>query len=39
MVVPFLSLQPLVENAVRHGLAGEAGGGTVAIMAEDAGTD
>lgn len=38
VVVPFLALQPLVENAVRHGLAGQ-GGGTVEIIARDAGTD
>jgi two-component system LytT family sensor kinase len=34
--VPVLSLQPLVENAVRHGLAGKAEGGSVTILAEDA---
>ncbi len=37
VVLPFLSLQPLVENAVRHGLGG--GSGTVSIIAEDAGAD
>ena len=36
--VPFLALQPLVENAVRHGFAGQ-GGGTVEIVARDDGTD
>ena len=38
VVVPFLALQPLVENAVRHGLA-DRGGGTVEIVARDDGTD
>jgi two-component system, LytTR family, sensor kinase len=38
VVVPFLALQPLVENAVRHGLAGQ-GGGSVEIIANDAGSD
>ena len=39
VVVPFLSIQPLIENAVRHGLAGRPGGGTVSVTAEDAGPD
>jgi two-component system LytT family sensor kinase len=38
VVVPYLCLQPLVENAVRHGLAGKPGIGTVSIVASDAGT-
>jgi len=39
VVLPFLALQPLVENAVRHGLANKPGGGTVVITAEDAVTE
>ena len=39
MVVPFLALQPLVENAVRHGLATKPGGGTVSVVAEDHGSE
>ncbi|QNG17728.1 sensor histidine kinase [Rhodococcus triatomae] len=39
VVLPFLALQPLVENAVRHGIAGKSGGGTVSIVAADEGTD
>ncbi len=35
VVVPFLSLQPLVENAVRHGLEAKEGVGRVTITAED----
>jgi two-component system LytT family sensor kinase len=35
VVVPFLSLQPLVENAVRHGLEGKDGAGRISIVAED----
>ncbi len=36
-VIPFLSLQPLVENAVRHGLEAKEGSGHISITAEDAG--
>ncbi|WP_280269259.1 histidine kinase [Nocardia wallacei] len=39
VALPFLTLQPLVENAVRHGLRERTGGGTVSIVAADAGTD
>lgn len=39
VAVPFLALQPLVENAVRHGLSAKAGPGTISIIAEDAGTE
>ena len=35
--VPSLILQPLVENAVRHGLASRASGGTVTVTAKPAG--
>jgi two-component system LytT family sensor kinase len=35
VTVPVLSLQPLVENAVRHGLAGKDGQGRITILAED----
>jgi two-component system LytT family sensor kinase len=38
VVVPFLALQPLVENAVRHGFAGQ-GGGEIEIIARDEGSD
>jgi two-component system LytT family sensor kinase len=34
--IPFLCLQPLVENAVRHGLEGRPEGGTVRLIARDA---
>ncbi|MGH3415559.1 MAG: histidine kinase [Actinocrinis sp.] len=37
--LPFLCLQPLVENAVRHGLRANSGEGTVTICAEDAGAE
>ena len=39
MVLPFLALQPLVENAVRHGLASKPNGGTITITAENAGAE
>jgi two-component system, LytTR family, sensor kinase len=39
VVLPFLALQPLVENAVRHGLASKPSGGTITITAEDAGAE
>jgi two-component system LytT family sensor kinase len=37
-VIPFLSVQPLVENAVRHGLE-QQGGGRIRIVAKEIGTD
>jgi two-component system LytT family sensor kinase len=37
VVMPFLCLQPLVENAVRHGFGGKPGAGRIVIVAEDAG--
>lgn len=36
VVVPYLCLQPLVENAVRHGLEGTPGEGEIIILAENA---
>jgi two-component system LytT family sensor kinase len=36
-VIPFLSLQPLVENAVRHGLEAKEGPGRITISANDSG--
>ncbi len=33
--IPFLCLQPLVENAVRHGLAHKEGDGQITILASD----
>lgn len=39
VAVPFLSLQPLVENAVRHGLQDRSEPGLITIVAEDAGSD
>lgn len=38
VVLPFLALQPLVENAVRHGMAGRKTG-TVSIIARNVGSD
>ncbi|HLS65156.1 MAG TPA: histidine kinase [Ruania sp.] len=39
VVVPFLCLQPLVENAVQHGMEGQPGGGQITIVAEDVGNE
>ncbi len=39
VAVPFLCLQPIVENAVRHGLERKEGEGHVSIVAEDSGSD
>jgi two-component system LytT family sensor kinase len=39
VVVPYLIVQPLVENAIQHGLSRKPGGGTVTVMAADAGTE
>jgi two-component system, LytTR family, sensor kinase len=39
VTVPFLSVQPLVENAVRHGLEGKPGPGRVTIVARDIGQE
>jgi len=38
-LVPPLLLQPLVENAVKHGIAGLIEGGTVTVRAQGTGTD
>jgi two-component system LytT family sensor kinase len=37
--LPFLCMQPLVENAVRHGLSTKPGVGTVSIVARDSGAE
>ncbi|MCK2243193.1 MULTISPECIES: histidine kinase [unclassified Crossiella] len=39
VAVPFLCLQPLVENAVQHGLSGRDMSGRVTILARDAGAE
>ncbi|WP_197319476.1 histidine kinase [Saccharomonospora sp. NB11] len=39
VVVPFLLIQPLVENAVKHGIANKPGGGTVTVVAQDIGNE
>ncbi|GAA1351383.1 histidine kinase [Saccharothrix algeriensis] len=39
VTVPFLCLQPLVENAVRHGMEGKVGPGHISILAADAGEE
>lgn len=37
--VPYLAVQPLVENAVRHGLAGKTTPGTLTLQARDVGAE
>ncbi|GAA4944788.1 two-component system LytT family sensor kinase [Nonomuraea thailandensis] len=37
--VPFLCLQPLVENAIKHGMAGRGGPGEVRVVVRDAGPE
>ena len=37
--LPYLAIQPLVENAVRHGLAAKEGVGTVTLTAADRGSE
>jgi len=39
VAVPYLAIQPLVENAVRHGLEGKEGVGHVSITASDHGSE
>jgi two-component system, LytTR family, sensor kinase len=39
VTLPFLTLQPLVENAVRHGLEGKTDAGHITIDAEDVGSE
>lgn len=39
VVVPFLCLQPIVENAVQHGIERKPGLGHILIVAEDAGSE
>ncbi|HEY7721909.1 MAG TPA: histidine kinase [Pedococcus sp.] len=39
VTVPYLAIQPLVENAVRHGIASKEGGGQVTILATDMGAE
>ena len=39
VTVPFLCIQPLVENAVRHGLESAEGGGRITIVAHDMGQE
>ena len=39
VAVPYLCLQPLGENAVKHGMEAGTGRVTIAILAEDAGAD
>ncbi|MGQ0842394.1 histidine kinase [Actinokineospora sp.] len=39
VAIPYLVLQPLVENAVRHGIEPRAGGGQIQVRGEAEGTD
>ncbi|PXY20365.1 sensor histidine kinase [Prauserella sp. PE36] len=39
VAIPYLVLQPIVENAVRHGIEGESDGGTVHVLGEAEGSD
>lgn len=39
VALPYLTVQPLVENAVRHGLAGQPDGGTITLLAFDNGAE
>ena len=39
VTLPFLAIQPLVENAVRHGLEAKDGDGTVTVVALDEGVE
>lgn len=39
VAIPFLCIQPLVENAVRHGLEGAEQGGQITIVARDQGQE
>jgi two-component system, LytTR family, sensor kinase len=39
VAIPFLCLQPLVENAVRHGIENKEGPGKITILAEDSGAE
>jgi two-component system, LytTR family, sensor kinase len=39
VMLPYLCVQPLVENAVRHGLEGREAGGSVVITAQDRGRE
>jgi len=39
VAVPFLAVQPLVENAIRHGMEGNPERGNVVIIAEDVGAE